>query len=467
MRYLLLIALLAAPAQAQLFGDPAVRYELGQRLRMFERALAKNHDEKAIKRAIPPVKDVTPAFFAGRFGDAAAILDKARLTLKDEKPDAAKLWASSCRFVLPTRVGIPKEGKIKARIVQFYKPPVAAPKEYRVGYSMSRPGGGFGGGVASHPPNLSSGITVKWKDMPEGDFPVTLTIRSGEKVAFRSVQTLSLINNLDARLKKLEKSDALGKKTITSATLAHHLDILKKLAKGDTLEADYPGHRLLVEAEDIAAGKWATEPRKPGQYWLALPGVDGSPVRVFVPEQAKKGKPLPVVVALHGAGGSENMFFDAYGNGLVVELARKRGWFVVATRSPLAFLSSGPDVPAVLDALAKTYPIDTKKAFLVGHSMGAAQVVSLAGRKPERFAAVAALGGGGSFKETEGMKKLRFYVGVGEHDFALKSAKALAGRIEKAGAKVTFKSWPHLEHLTIVQMALPEAFKMFDGAAGK
>src|SRR5262249_26984698 len=148
-----------------------------------------------------------------------------------------------------------------------------------------------------------------------------------------------------------------------------------------------------VEAEAIAAGKW--DMKKPGQYWLALPGVEGSPVRIFVPEEAKKGKPLPAVVALHGAGGSEKMFFGAYGNGLVVELTRNRGWFVVATRSP--FFGS-PDVPAVLDALAKHYPIDTKKAFLVGHSMGAAQAVSLAGRKPERFAAVAALGGGGSFK---------------------------------------------------------------------
>src|SRR5262249_60737832 len=93
--------------------------------------------------------------------------------------------------------------------------------------------------------------------------------------------------------------------------------------------------------------------------------------------------------------------------------------------------------PAVIDALAKIHPIDTKKAFLIGHSMGAAQSVSLAGRKPERFAAVAALGGGGAFKATDGLKKVRFYVGVGEHDFALKSAKSPAATIDKAGAKVT------------------------------
>ena len=30
----------------------------------------------------------------------------------------------------------------------------------------------------------------------------------------------------------------------------------------------------------------------------------------MAPESVTKGRPLPLVITLHGAGGSENMFFD-------------------------------------------------------------------------------------------------------------------------------------------------------------
>lgn len=453
MRSLLLLLALTAPAQAQLF-DTAVRYELGQRLRDFERALAKHSDPKAIERAIPPVAAATPAFFGGRLGEAAGILDRARLTLQSEKPGEGQLWASSWRFTPARRVAGAKADKLSIRISSFYKPSTDAPADFRVKAVLSA------GGREASTSKLPGSLELTWKDLPEGDHVLTCSIQAGGETLFESRQTVSVIDDFEGRLKKLQDREARGKSSIASATLAHHLDILAKLSKGTPLETNYPAHRLLTEAESIAAEKW--DAKKPGEYWLSLPGVAGSPVRLFVPEQAKDGKPLPVVVALHGAGGSENMFFDGYGDGLVVELARKRGWFLVATRSPL--LGGGPNASAVVDVLAKQYPIDAKKVFLVGHSMGAAQAVSLAGRSPERFRAVAALGGGGAFKAADGIKGLPFYVGVGQKDFALGNARGLSQRLEKAGAKVTFKNWPHVEHLTIVQLALPEVYAMFDKA---
>ena len=65
----------------------------------------------------------------------------------------------------------------------------------------------------------------------------------------------------------------------------------------------------------------------------------------YGPRGAAKGKPLPLVIALHGAGGSENMFFDAYGNGKIVDLCRKRGWLLVAPR--LSFFGLGMPVDSI------------------------------------------------------------------------------------------------------------------------
>lgn len=40
------------------------------------------------------------------------------------------------------------------------------------------------------------------------------------------------------------------------------------------------------------------------------------PIRILVPRGLDINKPVPIVFALHGAGGTENLFFDGYGNGV-------------------------------------------------------------------------------------------------------------------------------------------------------
>ena len=60
---------------------------------------------------------------------------------------------------------------------------------------------------------------------------------------------------------------------------------------------------------------------------------------------------------------------------------------------------------------------------------------------------------------------MRFFVGVGDKDFALGGARTLHAALEKAGVKeVRFKKYENVEHLAVVQMALPELFAFFDKA---
>jgi predicted esterase len=460
MRSFLALMALAVPAQAQLF-DVGVRYELGQRLRLFEDVLEKHRgDDRAIARAIPPVAAATPAFFSGRLAEAGEILDKARLSLASEKPDQAAVWASSVRFVPTRRVGEARMGQAEVRVQSFYKPSVKAPAKFNVRAVLLPEGRKAGiSAFALDQEKLPEKLDLEWDSLPEGDHLLRCGIDVDKKEAFSCWITFSVVKGLAARIKNLEKSEALKKRNIEGATLAHHLDLLRKLERGDAQETDYPAHRLLTEAEALASGKW--DGRRPGQYWLALPGVTGSPVRLLVPKEAANGKPLPVVVVMHGAGGSENMFFDGYGNGLAARLAAERGWFVVATRSPVLAFGGGPNVPAVLDNLASIHPIDKKRVFILGHSMGAAQTVQTVAKSPERFAAAAALGGGGTFKPTDGLKKVPFLVAVGEKDFLLKSARSLDASLRKAGSASTLKEMAHVEHLTVVQLALPEVFAFF------
>jgi predicted esterase len=449
-----LLGMLMLPTLALAQFDAATRYELGQRLRFFERSLDKNNSPEAIARAIPPVAKATPAFFGGRLTEAAKILDTARLRLASDKPTPDALWALSLVAKPARRVVDPAMGKLSVRIESFYKADTAAAKgaKARLTLGDSKP-------VVVALEKLPTEAVLSWESLAEGDYELRFEVLRGDAVLARSEQTLSAIPRLEERLTRLRKINE--SQSVPDATRKHITSIVGDLAAGRTLETNYPAARMLIDAEAIVAEKW--NPLAAGQHWLSLPGVSGSPVRVGVPAGMKKDKPVPIVFALHGAGGSENMFFDGYGDGLVAKLALERGWLVVAPRSGLF---GGPDVPTIADALGKIYPIDTKRMFILGHSMGAAQTASTLGRAPTRFAAAACLGGGGGVKASDDLKTLPIFVGVGKLDFAARGAKTLADNLKKAGVeKVIYREYEHVEHLTIVQLALPEVFALFDRIA--
>ena len=99
------------------------------------------------------------------------------------------------------------------------------------------------------------------------------------------------------------------------------------MARGTPQETNYPAARLLKEAEEgtraVAAGQPFYGQKKVGQFWLQTPGTGAAvSLRLQAPPAAARGTPLPLVIALHGAGGSENLFFDGYGNGLIARLCR-------------------------------------------------------------------------------------------------------------------------------------------------
>jgi predicted esterase len=129
-------------------------------------------------------------------------------------------------------------------------------------------------------------------------------------------------------------------------------------------------------------------------------------------------------------------------------------------------------VADVIDEVDRLYPVDQKRVYLVGHSMGARLAAGLVGREPRRFAAVAALAGGGPWKASEGkaseeLKGVRFFIGVGEKDSVPSApdwARKLRPALEKAGVKnVTFKEYTDIEHLLVVQAAQAEVFDFFAG----
>ena len=445
-------------------GIDVARYELGRRLKHFEAEWGKVTDPAARKRAVAELEKVHPQFLSLRFAEAARTLDRAAHFLQSEKPMTAdEEWPTGLIAVPAARLIDGGEKELEVTVRHLYPPKGEPPARLAIDLRVG-PAAAVGVKWGRAPATVR--VPLPPADDRTPDRTLTLTVTAGERTR-RSAVGVSAVAGRVARFLAVKASKAAEPDSIEGATARDRYGLFRDLLDGTVPETDLPVGRLVAEAEALADHGPVFTFDRPGRFWLSVPlgGKKTAPVRVFVPKGLDPTKPVPVVVGLHGAGGSENLFFEGYGAGFAVKECEKRGWVFVATRGGLDFLGA-PPVAEVLDQLAGRYPLDPKRTFLIGHSMGAAQAVRLAQQHPGRFAAVAALGGGGRVTAPKAFAELPVFVAAGEKDFGLGMARALNKVLTAGGAKaVTYKEYPGVEHLLIVREALPDVFALFDTVA--
>ena len=138
-----------------------------------------------------------------------------------------------------------------------------------------------------------------------------------------------------------------------------------------------------------------------GDIWRPIissrPNSPSIPCRVYVPADIPPRDPAtagaPLIIALHGAGGDESMFMDAYGNGEIKRLADEFH-FIVASPSTNYLLSNRPAISELIDQLAEDYHIDRARIYIIGHSLGASLASAFAIERASQLAAVVCIAGG-------------------------------------------------------------------------
>ena len=459
------VAVLAAgnPAAAQV-----ERYELGRRLRAYEAAWELAERDARIK-SYAGLPKVTAQFFGFQFGEAGRTLDEARRALGGAEVSAPVAWAEALALDPESRLIDAGKPGLAIAVKSFYAVKGGAPEGVTGRVTL-----GDGTPVVADLSKLPTKLTVPLPKVAGGgaDHPLTLEVLAGGVVLSRSRVTVSVVPDLAARLAALPKLDPA---TIEGATLRDRAEQLAALANGTVGDTDLPAAKLLAEAEAIAklpAGTPYFTPARLGQFRLSVPVPSGkgkfttAPLRLLVPAKLDAAKPVPLVVALHGAGGSEDLFFEGYGAGHIVEECERRGWLMVATRGGLF---GAPPVEEVVAALAARYPIDPKRVFLVGHSMGAGQAAELAQRSPGKYRGLGLLGGAARVRDAKAFADLPLFLGVGTKDqLALSGMRALNKTLTAAGAKrLTYREYPEAEHLVIVREALPALFTQWDAVCAE
>lgn len=473
MRIALVVGLLCwAVAWSQ---SPLSRADLAVRLIETEACWeAHRESAEARLRATRPLSEGLTAFFSGRFDALARNLTQTCAALRSDAPITPEmLYAGSLGVRMPHVIdqNALEQGEVALRCQMFAyytaeKPESPLQLRWRVlRLGETRP---IGEGTLDNPE--AGAATTLLTRAPEGDYEVRFELLHGEQSLRQWRQTFSVVAQLQARLEALQRAaeahdDAPPTERLTVLN-AH--DVLQSARKGDSPETFYPLLRLLQLAEQIAAGweagvsGWRAAP---GDYWMAtLHRERKVAFRLYVPKQFQPNRPIPLVIALHGAGGNEHLFFEGYGLGIVLQEAEKRGWAVIAPRAEMGLAHIG----GALEAAQQLLPIDPTRIYLMGHSMGGAHSFAAIAQFPDRFRAVAIFAGAG--QPTQVPPDLPILMTVGEQEISM-----LKGNIENAYRRLQgqnlktldYKKYDGCDHLMIVREAMPDAFAFFDRAPAR
>lgn len=441
------------------------RYELGRRTRALERAWMACRDADRRAAAIPRVQTAVLGFFSGNTGVVAQALDDTTAALQGRTPDAADRWAAALS-VTPARALVdPREPALDVTIAALYE--VNAPRPDLV-LRLTLGGAATTVRLPASAPLPHRARVSGQRAAQDADTALEIAVGTPDRPERRTWRVgLSRVRDLDRRLAALEAAtSALGGTLapdafeIERATLTTRLELLKALREKPPLETDIAAARLLRETEQLVAALRATPPRS------TLTGLTGD---VLVSAPTARG-PLPVralanpsapvlVIAFHGAGGSENMFFDGYGDGEIVRLCRTRGWALACPRvwGPL------DDYGPVVERLPALLAPQARRIFIVGHSLGAVTSLAVATKYADRLSGVAPISGRAA-GATGALKSLPTFVAAGTKDFSRPGSEQLAERLRAQETPTMFKLY-EAEHLLVVPDALPDIFRWMDELA--
>lgn len=448
---LLLTALAPLPAQAD-------RGELGLRLRAFERHLQAVTDVARRDAACGALDLAVQAFFRLDTSAVARAIATADAALDGVVRPAEQEFADSLQLQFEARL-VATGSTARFALRPVWRSDNELPEDLRLVVAV-----GELPALQLPVDELPCAGELPLGGLPAGDHTVRWRLCRGDATLRAREAYLSVVTDRDARLKHLEAAVKAGSGgDLEARTLPALHKMLVGMTRKTAEETALPGNRLLDEAEALAAAvaehRRFYDAARAGQFWLRVPTPESTvAVRLLAPPPTAKAQTL--VLALHGAGGSENMFFDTYGDGEIVRQCQQRGFYLCAPRGGFGV----PDLPALIDALAERYPFARHRVLLVGHSMGAAMAVAAASEHPERFAAVAALAGGGRVTGSDALKQLPFIVATGSRDFLRSAADKLRADLVRLQVPCQWREYAGAEHLSVVQFALPDVFLAFDRA---
>jgi len=325
-------------------------------------------------------------------------------------------------------------------------------------------------------------------DVADGTYVVAVELLDSARTLGTTSLGIVVRTGLDASIARLEAAAAKAPEPVRSDLLfpvdrLRNVNLNRIALNTFNPARDFAAAESLLVAVNARKDPWSGRTGDLKQHYLLEAAGEVMPYRVYVPKGYAASKPLPLIIALHGLGATEDSFFDQYGKRLPA-LAEERGYILAA---PLGFRvdggygvslsgrSSDPaesraralseqDVMQVLQSVRARYKVDDRRVYLMGHSMGAIGTWAIAAKTPELWTALGVFSGFGVASTAKTIGGIPQFVVHGDADptVPVGGSRVMVAALKGVGADVQYIEVPGGDHTNVVEPHFAAMFDFFD-----
>jgi predicted peptidase len=325
-------------------------------------------------------------------------------------------------------------------------------------------------------------------DVADGGYQLSVDVTHDATPLGTTTLNIAVRRGLDEAVSRLETEAARAPEELR-ADILFPVDRLRNVNRSRLELRTFDPDKDLAAAEAVvAAVKAKQDPfaKRTGDfkrhYALGTAG-EVMPYRLYVPTTYSPSRRFPLIVALHGLGGTEDAFFDGYEKRLPA-LAEQHGYIVAA---PLGYRVDGSygwgvgsppadpvvrrtqdlseqDVMQVLQHVRQQYKIDDSRVYLMGHSMGGIGTWKVAAKYPDIWAALAPISGVGQPGTIERFRQIPEIVVHGDNDptVNVSGSRAMVDKMKELGVEVKYVEVPGGTHGSVVAPNIGAILDFFD-----
>ncbi len=190
-------------------------------------------------------------------------------------------------------------------------------------------------------------------------------------------------------------------------------------------------------------------------YWLYSPYTENQPPKLW-----------PLLIFLHGAGerGTDLNLVKQHGPLKQIDQGKAFPFFIAAPQCPAGEWWFASKLDLWLNEIIQSLPVDSTRIYLTGLSMGGFATWYWAIERPERFAAIAPVCGGGEPFLAERLKNIPVWAFHGAKDevVPLRRSTEMVDALKKIGGNVRLTIYENADHDSWTETyANPELYTWF------
>ena len=381
------------------------------------------------------------------------------------------------------------------RVEQIYTPTLALDHSLSAHVSIRKAPAGRGGGARAEVVKDLGNFDDVSRDLlespyrmeldlssvPDGTYQIHVDVMDGQKSLGSANLRFVARRDLDSALMHLE-TDAKSAPESLRADVLYPIDYVHNVNRGRYDIGAFDINKEIATAEatlaDAKSGKnpFAGRTGDFKRHYFLTEAGEIMPYRLYIPANYDGSRAFPLVVALHGLGGTEDSMFGA--NYRVIPEAEKRGYIIAA---PLGYRIDGgygrnmgsdnkrsklseQDVMHVLELVRKDYKIDDQRIYLMGHSMGGIGTWALGAKYPQIWASLAPISGVADPRTVEVMKHIPEVVvhGNADNTVPVSGSRNMVAEMKRLGVDVKYIEVEGGSHTSVPGPNMSAIFDFFD-----